>query len=310
MQEPLEAYCHIGIVHPMAFPETGEGEGPILETLEKVATDSFFSAVEVTQMKDASVRREAAALLACAGLDVVFAAQPPLFQSGLSLCDLDAAARQKAVDLCKGLIDQAYELGASIMVVHSGADPGEAQRADAKKALIESLKAVCADAQEKAGERMLSISLENFDRDVDKKCLIGPTREAAEVAAAVYESASNSGLTIDLSHQALLREKVDEMVLSAVDHLIHVHIGNCMVSDLSSPAYGDKHPRFAYPGSVVGVEELKRFLEALVYAGYFKRNAPTAMPVVSFEVKPLEGESPEVVIANAKRTLLQAWARL
>jgi len=83
-----------------------------------------------------------------------------------------------------------------------------------------------------------------------------------------------------------------------------------LVSDLSSPAYGDKHPRFGYPGSVVGVEELKRFLEALVYAGYFKRNAPTAMPVVSFEVKPLEGESSEVVIANAKRTLLHAWSRL
>jgi hypothetical protein len=33
-------------------------------------------------------------------------------------------------------------------------------------------------------------------------------------------------------------------------------------------------------------------------------------PFMSFEVKPLEGESSEVVIANAKRTLRQAWAMI
>jgi hypothetical protein len=48
----------------------------------------------------------------------------------------------------------------------------------------------------------------------------------------------------------------------------------------------------------------------LIYAGYFKRNTPTTMPVVSFEVRPAEGELPELVIASAKRTLTQAWARL
>jgi len=32
--------------------------------------------------------------------------------------------------------------------------------------------------------------------------------------------------------------------------------------------------------------------------------------VVSFEVQPLAGESSALVIANAQRTLRQAWARL
>jgi len=126
----------------------------------------------------------------------------------------------------------------------------------------------------------------------------------------VWGEYSNFGLTIDLSHQALLREKVDEMVLAAVDHLIHVHVGNCVPTERSHAAYGDRHPRFGCPGGVVGVEELKRFLEALIYGGYFRRNTPTTSPVVSFEVQPLAGERPELVIANAKRTLLQAWARL
>ena len=33
-------------------------------------------------------------------------------------------------------------------------------------------------------------------------------------------------------------------------------------------------------------------------------------PIVSFEVKPLADESSEVVIANAKRVLREAWAEV
>jgi len=310
MQEPLESYCHVGLVHQMAFPECLAGEGPIVETLERIVTDAFFSAVEVTRMKDPAVRKEAAQMLAVSGMDVIFAAVPPLLQEKLSLCDLDAAGRQKAVDLCKGMIDQAYELGASILVVASGPDPGEGDRAAATAAFGDSLRQLCSDAQEKAGASMLSISVETFDRTVDKRMLLGPTVEAAAVVDGVYGEYSNVGLTIDLSHQPLLRESVAEMVLNASEHLIHVHVGNCVMSDTSHPAYGDRHPRFGCPGGEVGVEELKRFLESLIYGGYFKKSVPTTMPVVSFEVRPMAGERPEWVIANAKRTLRQAWARL
>jgi len=310
VQGLIESYCHVGIVHGMAFPQVQGGEGPILETLGKIAVDPFFSAVEVGWIKDAKVRAEAAELMAAAGLDVIFAAAPRLLREGLSLSDPSAAGRQRAVDLCKRCVDEAYELGASIMAVLSGPDPGEADRGSATEGLVDSLKQLCADAQQKAGETMLAISLENFDRTVDKKLLIGPTREAAEVARAVYSEYSNVGLTIDLSHQPLLRENAHDMVLAAIDYLIHVHVGNCVVGDSSHPAYGDRHPRFGVRGGANGVEELKRFLEALIYAGYFRRSTPTIRPVVSFEVQPLGEETSELVIANAKRTLLQAWARL
>jgi len=310
MQDPLNAYCYVGIVHPMAFPDCLRGEGPILETLSQIATDPFFSAVEVSWIKQAKTRAQAADLLATAGMEVIFAAQPAMLQQELSLCSLDLAKRQAAISGAKELVDQAYELGAALMAVVSGPDPGEADRPKATEALIDSLKHLCWYAQEKAEARMLSISLENFDRDLDKKQLIGPTKEAAQVAEAVWGEYSNFGLTIDLSHLPQLHERADETVLAAVDHLIHVHIGNCVVGDPSHPAYGDKHPRFGVAGGVVGVEEVKRFFEALVYAGYFKRNTPTTMPVVSFEVRPGPGERSDLVIANAKRTLAHAWAKL
>jgi len=310
MQEPLASYGHVGLVHHMAYPQVISGEGPILETLEAIALDPFFAAVEVTRMKDSGVRKQAAAMLSVAGMEVVFVAVPPLLQEKLSLCDLSAAKRKKAVDFARGMIDQAYELGASIMVVASGPDPGEAQRAAATGAFTESLKELCRDAQEKAGASMLSISVENFDQKVDKRFLLGPTKAAADLVSGVYAEYSNVGLTIDLSHQPLLGESIAEMVLNAVEHLIHVHIGNCVVGDKAHAGYGDKHPRFGCPGGAVGQEELKRFLESLVYAGYFKKSVPTTMPVVSFEVRPMADERPEWVIANAKRALTQAWARL
>jgi sugar phosphate isomerase/epimerase len=131
-----------------------------------------------------------------------------------------------------------------------------------------------------------------------------------QVAEAVKAEYSNFGLTIDLSHQPLLGEKAAEMVVTALDHLISVHIGNCLLADPDSPAYGDQHPRFGLPGSVNGVEQVRLFLEACYYAGYFKKSCPTLMPVISFEVKPQPGEESALIIANAKRTLQEAWAKL
>ncbi len=311
MIDPIESLCHVGIIHPMAFPEAGKGEGAVvLESLEYILRDDFFSAVEITRIKDPAMRSQARQMLDTAHVDVIFAGQPPLLGQKLSLNDLNDAGRKRAVDECKLSVDMSYELGARILAVLSGPDPGDADRKRATEALVDSLGQVCAYAQEKGEDYLLAVSLENFDRTIDKRCLIGPTALAAQVATAVKERYSNFGLTIDLSHQPLLGESPHEMVIAAIDHLIHVHIGNCFTAERGHPAYGDQHPRFGIPGGDNDIPEVAKFIEALIYGGYFKKNVPTARPVVSFEVKPLPGEKPELVIANAKRVLREAWARL
>jgi len=294
----------------MLFPETASGEGPILETVERILSDDYFAAIELTWIKDASVREKAAQMLVTAHVDVVFAGQPPLLSQKLSLNALDDAERKKAVDQCKQSVDQAYQLGARMLAVLAGPDPGEAQRQRASELLADSLKQICAYAQEQGKDYPLAVSLETFDREYDKRSLIGPTKEASAVVAAVKEKYSNIGLLIDLSHQPLIGEPVHGMVIDSIDHLIHVHIGNCVMKDKSHPSYGDQHPPFGILGGEIGVEQVQKFLEALIYAGYFKKNTPTTMPVVSFEVKPRPGESPGVVLANAKRTLNEAWAKV
>jgi hypothetical protein len=84
-------------------------------------------------------------------------------------------------------------------------------------------------------------------------------------------------------------------------------MGNCVVKDPSLPAYGDAHPRFGFPGGENDVEELIGYLKVLKQIGFLNETNP---PIVSFEVKPVGDEDPEVVVANAKRTLNLAWSRV
>ena len=77
--------------------------------------------------------------------------------------------------------------------------------------------------------------------------------------------------------------------------------------DENHPAYGDAHPRFGIEGGENNVEELAHYLKAFMDIGFLNGEH---QPFMSFEVKPLEGESSEVVIANAKRALNQAWAMI
>ena len=100
------------------------------------------------------------------------------------------------------------------------------------------------------------------------------------------------------------------MVVKASEHLVHTHIGNCAMSDTASPAYGDQHPAFGCDGGENDIEEVADFLRCLIDIGFFKKELPTSMPVVSFEVKPLAGEDSDIVVAGAKRVLNEAWARV
>ena len=310
MQEPIAKYFHAGLIHPMAYPQVIKGDGPILETLKKILDDVYFGAVEVTWMQDSSVRAEAARMLKCAHMDVVFAGQPPLLTQKLDLNSADESERGKAVDQCKNSVDQAYELGARILALLSGPDPADGNRKAATDRLADSLIQICSYASAKGNGRPLTVSLETFDRTIDKKCLIGPTDEAVALAERVKARCPNFGLTVDLSHQPLLDESINQMVIKAGEHLVHAHIGNCVMRDTSSPAYGDQHPAFGCECGENDVDEVAEFLKVLMDIGFFKKEVPTSMPVVSFEVKPLPGEDSEVVVAGAKRVLNEAWLKI
>ena len=299
MQESFYDYMKVGIIHFMAYPMTIKGEGPIVETITKIAEDDFFTAIEITWIKDPEVRQKAKDVLVASGLAVGYGAQPAVLTIPLDPNSLDEDERKEAVKVLKGQIDEASFMGAGRMAFLSGKDPGDEQREAALDALVKTTRELC----DHAAAKDMGIALETFDRTVDKKSLIGPSDLAADFADAVNRN--NFGLMVDLSHLPLLGESSYMCAEAVKDHLVHLHVGNCVMRDENAPAYGDAHPRFGIEGGENDVEELAEFLCAFMDVGFLDGES---QPFMSFEVKPLEGESSEVVIANAKRALRQAWA--
>lgn len=304
MKAPLERYVRLGLLHFMAYP-VGDGGGPIVETLARVLGDADFEVVEVGWMKDPGVRREARAMLDSSGVQVKYGAHPRLLSQGLDLNAADDAARERAVREVHEAIDEAQELGSDEVCVLSGPHPGAADEEAAVERLVRSLDELCA----RAARDQVRLSLEVFDREVDKRCLVGPAPVAGEVARRVRERHPGFGLVVDLSHTPLLFETPREALVPVRDHLVHAHIGNCVLADPADPAYGDKHPRLGYPGGVNGPEEVADFLDTLFEVGYLDARGERRA-TLSFEVKPVGDERSELAVAASKRVLRDAWWRL
>lgn len=303
MNESMHKYMKVGLIHFMAFPATMKGEGPILETVKKIAADDYFDAIEVTWIKDAEVRAAAKKMIDTSKLVVAYGGQPRLLTTGMNINDLNEEGRQKAIATLKEGIDEAYEMGAKGFAFLSGKYE-EATKEKSYEALLASTKELCAYAKSKGDMRVV---LEVFDYDIDKKSLIGPAALAKRFAEDVLKECPNFGLMVDLSHIPMIHETCEQSILPIKDYLVHAHMGNTVIKDPSCVAYGDTHPRFGFPNGENDVDELVGYLKVLMDIGYLNTKNP---PILSFEVKPWGDEDPELVIANAKRTLNAAWARL
>ncbi len=312
MNEPWQKYMQLGLVHFMAFGGIIKGDGPILETAQRIADDPFFEVLEVGLVNDATVLQGLKDLSRKSGLTLGVGGQPGLLTKKLNLADLNEAGRQAAVAQIKTSIDEAYFLGAKLMAFLDGPQsyPGEAKEAEAMSQLTKSVKEMCAYAKAKATDYTLFLSLETFDRAVDKKSLIGPSGQAAAFAAEIRKEYDNFGLTVDLSHLPIQFETAEQALTATKDYLVHAHVGNAAYRDPKHPAWGDYHPPFGVEGSENGVAELVEFLRVLFKIGYFGKTQPTGRPVLTFEVKPMPGDDSESLLAQTKRVWNQAWAQL
>ncbi len=303
MESSWNAYFRLGVVHAMAFPQVAGNEGAWAETVEQIARDTSFEAIEIAPIADEDQRRQVRDLCRLARLSVGFAAQPAILGGNLDLNALDEPTRRQAVERLFPLLDQAAFMGAESFAVLSGKDPGEERRSQAVEALAASLGELCAYAAQIRGPLVIA---EVFDCDIDKCCLLGPAPLARQVAQKVRADHDNFGLLVDLSHLPLLCETPAQALEPVKEYLAAVHLGNAVL-DPDLPAYGDYHPPFGSPGSANDAEQMTDFLQTLLAIGFLGGGS---RPMVSFEVKPMEGQDPLAVLAGAKRVLQQAWARV
>jgi len=303
MEASMYAKMRVGIVHFKAFPGIETGAGPIVETLEKICADDFWTAVEVGWMKDFRVRNTARQLLDQSHLSVAYATQPKVLSNKFNLNSFEAKERNQAIEAVKSSVDEARQLGAEVVRLIAGKDPGDEKREEAKKLLIDSLHQIMDYA---AADGPMKFTLKIFDRDIDKKNLIGHVGDAVDVAKALRPDYPHFGLLTDLSHFPLLDEDPDVSIPQMKDYLDAVHLGNCAFRDKSHPAYGDIQPRFGIPGGETDTPEVTTFFKALTANGFFDKEE---RPIVSAEVRPvIAGEISEVILANAKRVIRDAWA--
>ena len=305
MKDSWEPLVDLSIVHFMIYPETLTGSGPIVETVSRIVNDDFFSMIEVGHINDPETRKQVAGVIATSHSRVAFGAQPTILTKKLDPNSSDETKRKEAISTLLPQIDEAKEIGAQRFTILSGPDPGEEKRAAGRDLLVQSLLELCAYAK----DRGVSITLETFDRTVEKKSLIGPSDEALSVAKAVKKQYPDFGLMYDMGHAPLLDEDPARSLRLLKDYLVHVHVGNC-VKRPGLVAYGDQHPRFGLTGSENDVPELVKFLHGLFDIGYIRPSPQEISPVIGFELKPVTGEKSESVITNAKRTWRKAWSLL
>ncbi len=308
MNNRWEGYFHLGIVYPKLFTHANSGEGPIIETLSGLLHDPFFTAIEIAWIKDDQIRRQVRDLLELSSMEILYNGAPAIRGMRINLCSLDSGQRKESIANFKKVIDEAYFLNAKILHCVSGPDPGPSHRKEARVNLIDSLQQLCRYSDEKTTEYTLILSLENSDRDVDRKAFLGPTHETVELTAEIRKDFENFGLLLDQAHFPLMREDPAESLAMAKGLLTHVHIGNCYSKDRSKPHFGDKHLPFGVPDSDIGVKELADFLRKLKEIGFWGESPVDRTPVISFEVGPFRKESPELILANVKRVFTRAWS--
>ena len=161
-------------------------------------------------------------------------------------------------------------------------------------------------------EPEVKITLENMDRDVDKKFLTGPTEESVSLIKNVRKEFSNVGLTLDLAHLPLLNEDPSAAAKEAKSVVCHVHLGNSVKKVKDHPRFGDTHPRIGIDEGEIGITELKNFLVTLKEIGFLDSSNTDILDknILSFEVMTAKDQSPEVILAATKRAIRRAAFRV
>lgn len=298
MKDSIHKYFQIGTIQWMSHPPA---DYEVLDSIKTICCDEFFDALEVTQIKEDSVREAAGRMLEQAHMKVCYGAQPRLLGPGLNPNNVDEEGRLQAERTLLEAVDEAEMLGAKGIAFLAGKWE-EKTKDQAYRQLLKTTKNVCDYA---AGKGMF-VELEVFDYDMDKAALIGPAPYAAKFAADMRSMCSNFGLIVDLSHFPTTYETSKFVVQTLRPYITHFHIGNAVVKK-GCEAYGDQHPRFGFPESANDIAQLLDFFQVLKEEGFLNAEAPY---VLSFEVKPWKGEDGDLILAGTKRVINRAWALL
>lgn len=294
----LKNHLDIGIVHGAIFPEVIMGEGPIIETLEYLIEDNYFDRIEIGHINDDKIREKVHDMFITSGIKSTFLAQPFIFQNDLDLNSFNKKKRRNSIEEIKLLLQQAHLIGSDALALASG-PMVDYNIKIAKKLLEESI----VELSEVAYDLGLKIYLEIYDYDVDKKRLIGKTKDALEIVSNIQKHHKNFNLMVDLSHFPLINETIEESILPLQDKIGYVHVGNC-IKKPGHKLYGDKHP---YIGHIDGENDINSVVQLFTMLNKVKYLQPEHKASISVEIMKGSDENSKMLIERTKSLLNDAW---
>ena len=306
--EELITFC--GIVFNLVYPATIDSDKNTEEYLKTILQDAYFGMVAISNISNKKTKKNVKKLLTTSHIDVNYIAAFSIYKLGLNPSSVDEAERKFSVKELKKSIDEAVYFGAKRFLILSGKDPGVDFRGQAKESLIKSISSLCEYSKNKSLDEELLVMLEPLDREFDKKFLIGPSKEAKYIADSIRQKYDNFGISIDYSHILGSFETPKEYIYNLKDHIVDVHINNCVIKDKNNPFYGDKHVRFGMIDSEIDVNEITEYLKIFRDIGYFSVENFKNKPTILFEVMVQKDEDPEIIISNFKRVFNLAWIRI
>lgn len=302
MTKDLYSYMKLGINHHLLNFRCFGNHNYHLETLPFVLNHPSFQIVDLFIVDDEGIREKEIELIQKSGKEIIYNGAIMLPNKRYNPHSLIKAEREEIFQSLRRQADLSIEVKASKFVVVSNFDPGKEKREQEKEGFAEFLYDF---ASYVASKSEMKVVLEPGDRDIDKRFLLGPTKESVEVIKRVRQrDCKNLGLMVDMGHLPELKESFHYAIQSTGKLLWHVHLGNCILKDKRHPRYGDKHPPIGAENGEHGVSELARFLKELMKIGYLN---PKKKNSITLEIRPLTNSTSAETVSNQLQLLNAAW---
>ncbi len=297
MKENLKDYAKIGLVYHLLYPDCAEDPLYHIKTLTEFINIYDIETFDTIMPFNRKYRKQLEPILKNCGKEIVFNNHLSLLKK-IDISSDSYVDYEIALLVFKDQISVAGSIGAKGYLFTSGSNVDKKRR----KAAIKKFKDFCRWFCSRLSKYRIVAMIEPFDTDVDKKFLIGPTEECAEVIDSL--GIENLGIELDFAHVPLLRESFYGAVKNTHKFLKRVHLGNCVLKNSDSKWYGDKHPPIGIEGGEINTEEVAGILSALLKFGYL--NKKTRNPLV-LEIRPFDNMSQAESVADNLKKIEQAW---
>ncbi len=270
----------LGVNHQFLYPNAISDPKAHTETLKKLSENKNISALDCWIWR--GKENEESKILLDSGKIINYNIGDRFGEKIALPASKDKCEQDRAYDLMMREISYALKVNSKKIIFGSGPDdPNDRQGAISRfKELILRVS--------KNLPKNVELSFEPTDRDIDKFFLFGPLSETVDFIKDLKNNGVNVGLLLDMCHVPLMYETLDSALEKGKEVLNHVHLGNCLLKDKSSPFYGDKHIPWSYPLSEYTEKDAVNFIKSLKDIDYLKDDA-----TISFEMRPYDELSAE-----------------